>query len=271
VSATATWTTHIVHPALSVTKTATEAAGVNEGDTIHYTITVTNVGDTIMNVTAADVGCTGLTPVGFSLSPAGDFPLAPTESKKLTCTHVAGASDGSAYVNEACATGVATPAAGPGGTVKKCGSVSVPVTHPTPPGSPPPGGPTPGGPSSPSTPGGGTNDPGSQLLLPTRIAAGTARLLGPSGCAATAFNARVRGTKIARVVFVLDGKTVARLTKPNLGQLYSVRINPAKLRLGVHRLVATVTFQRGSGTKAKTLRLAFQRCGRNLALPRFTG
>jgi uncharacterized repeat protein (TIGR01451 family) len=269
VSATATWTTHIVHPALSVTKAATEAAGVNEGDTIHYTITVTNVGDTMMNVTATDVGCTGLTPVGFSLSPAGDFPLAPTESKQLKCIHVATANDGSAYVNEACATGVATPAA-TGGTVKKCGSVSVNVTHPTPGGNPPPAGPTPGGPSAPST-SAGTNDPGGQLVLGTRITPGSARLLGPSGCATSAFNARVRGTKIARVVFVLDGKTLTRLAKPNLGTLYSVRINPSKLRLGVHRLVVSVTFQRGSGTKPKTLRLSFQRCGRALADPRFTG
>ena len=44
-----------------------------------------------------------------------------------------------------------------------------------------------------------------------------------------------------------------------------------RLRIGVHRLVATVTFQRGSGTKAKTFRLAFQRCPRALRAPRFTG
>jgi hypothetical protein len=183
---------------------------------------------------------------------------------------VAGAGDGSAYVNEACATGVATPAA-TGGTVKKCGSVSVKVTHPgPPPGGPPPGGPTPGGPSAPTTTS-GTSDPGAQQLLGARVTAGTARLLGPSGCATRAFNARVRGTKIARVVFVLDGKTLTRLSKPNLGKLYSLRINPAQLRLGVHRLVVSVTFQRGSGTKAKTLRLSFQRCGRKLADPRFTG
>jgi hypothetical protein len=43
------------------------------------------------------------------------------------------------------------------------------------------------------------------------------------------------------------------------------------MRIGVHRLVASITFQRGSGTKAKTIRLSFQRCARKLAAPRFTG
>jgi hypothetical protein len=32
-----------------------------------------------------------------------------------------------------------------------------------------------------------------------------------------------------------------------------------------------VTFQQGSGTKPKTMRLSFQRCAKKLAAPRFTG
>ncbi|MFL5957662.1 MAG: hypothetical protein ACJ756_09450, partial [Solirubrobacterales bacterium] len=94
---------------------------------------------------------------------------------------------------------------------------------------------------------------------------------GPTGCVAKAFNARVRGTKIASVTFFLDGKKVKTLKKPNAKTVFQLRINPAKMRVGVHRLVANVTFQSGSGTKPKTIRLSFQRCARKLAAPRFTG
>jgi uncharacterized repeat protein (TIGR01451 family) len=110
-----------------------------------------------------------------------------------------------------------------------------------------------------------------QAVLGTRITPGRARLLGPTGCAARAFHARVSGVKIAKVVFRMDGRRIKTLTRKNFRGTYAVRIDPRHLRLGVHRLVATVTFQRGSATKAKTFRLAFQRCPRALRAPRFTG
>jgi hypothetical protein len=117
----------------------------------------------------------------------------------------------------------------------------------------------------------GGQNPGEVIVLGERIAPGRARLLGPTGCTARAFHARVRGTKIARVVFTLDGRRIKTLRKKNFRGTYAVRINPRSLRIGVHRLVVKVTFQRGSGTKAKTMRLAFQRCPRALRAPRFTG
>jgi hypothetical protein len=110
-----------------------------------------------------------------------------------------------------------------------------------------------------------------QAVLGTRLTPGRARLLGPTGCTARAFRARVSGVKIAKVVFRLDGRRIKTLTRKNFRGTYAVRIDPRRLRLGVHRLVATVTFQRGSATKAKTFRLAFQRCPRALRAPRFTG
>jgi uncharacterized repeat protein (TIGR01451 family) len=246
--------TLILHPSLTVVKDATEST-VDVGGTIHYTITVTNTGDTALTVTPEDTGCDGFDATPFSLDP--------TKTKSLSCTHVTSASDGASYTNNACATGADTLG---GSTGKVCDPAATTVTTPTV---------TTGPPKTPSTPGSnavlGATDPGAQTVLGQRITPGSARLLGPSGCSARAFSARVRGTKIARVVFVLDGKRLTSLTKPNSGKLFAVRINPAKLRLGVHRLVATVTFQKGSGTKAKSLRLSFQRCGRALASPRFTG
>jgi hypothetical protein len=115
------------------------------------------------------------------------------------------------------------------------------------------------------------NAPPAQLVLPERIVPGTAKLSGPTGCTAKAFSARIRGTKVQSVTFVLDGKTIKRFTKNAKSGVYAVRIDPAKMRIGVHRLVVSVTFQKGSGTKPKQLRLSFQRCAKKLAAPRFTG
>jgi hypothetical protein len=110
-----------------------------------------------------------------------------------------------------------------------------------------------------------------QAVLGERITPGQARLLGPTGCTPRAFHARIRGVKIAKVVFRLDGRRIKALTRKNFRGTYAVRIDPRRLRLGVHRLVVRVTFQRGSATKGKTFRLAFQRCPRALRAPRFTG
>jgi hypothetical protein len=105
----------------------------------------------------------------------------------------------------------------------------------------------------------------------TRITPGRARLVGPTGCQSRAFHARVSGVRVAKVVFTLDGHRIKALTRKNFRGTYAVRIDPRHLRIGVHRLVVRVTFQRGSATKAKTFRLAFQRCPRALRAPRFTG
>jgi len=110
-----------------------------------------------------------------------------------------------------------------------------------------------------------------QLVLPDRIVPGAARLLGPTGCRGQAFRVRVAGTKIAQVRFTLDGKRLKTLTKPNFRNTFAVRINPRRMKVGVHRLRAVITFERGSGTRPKTMNLSFQRCARRLAAPRFTG
>lgn len=117
----------------------------------------------------------------------------------------------------------------------------------------------------------GGSNPGSQVVLGERITPGRAQLLAPSGCVARAFHARIRGVRVAKVVFYLDGHKIKTLKRKNFRGTYAVRINPTHMRVGVHRLLVKVTFKRGSGTKAKTFRLAFQRCPRALRAPRFTG
>ena len=65
-------------------------------------------------------------------------------------------------------------------------------------------------------------------------------------------------------------KPVATLTRPDKGA-FGIRINPARYRVGVHRLTATVQFKPSAHTHSKKLRASFQRCAKKLAAPRFTG
>jgi hypothetical protein len=110
-----------------------------------------------------------------------------------------------------------------------------------------------------------------QIVLGERIVPGNARLLAPTGCASRAFNARVSGQNVAKVVFKVDGKKVKTLTAPNAGTRFQIRVNPAKMKIGVHRIVATVTFKPATKKAAQTFRISFQRCAKKLAAPRFTG
>ena len=110
--------------------------------------------------------------------------------------------------------------------------------------------------------------PAGQVVLGARISPGKARLSARSGCVSGAFSAQVRGTKIARVVFQLDGRRIATIRSP---KRLAVRINPNSLNVGTHRLVARVTFTAASHTSAKTLRSSFQRCAAQLRAPLFTG
>jgi hypothetical protein len=73
------------------------------------------------------------------------------------------------------------------------------------------------------------------------------------------------------VTFFVDGKRFKRLTAPTSGNRFTVRINPRGRGFGVHRVTARVQFETASGTRARTLRLSFQRCKRQVVRPRFTG
>jgi hypothetical protein len=81
----------------------------------------------------------------------------------------------------------------------------------------------------------------------------------------------VTGRQIASVVFTRDGKRIATLRSPNRGIFYSITVNPRLLSLGTHRVNARITFRSQSGTKPRTLRVAFSRCARAAISPRFTG
>jgi len=81
----------------------------------------------------------------------------------------------------------------------------------------------------------------------------------------------VSGRQIQRVVFALDGRVVANLSRPNSGSRYVYKVNPRTKRVGTHRIIARTTFRPQSGTRARVLRVAFSRCARRAAQPQFTG
>ena len=113
--------------------------------------------------------------------------------------------------------------------------------------------------------------PAGAVLAVAAANPGRAKLSGPAGCLTRRAAATVKGSQIARVVFKLDGRRLASLSKANAkGNAFRVHVSPGALRTGVHKLTARVSFKSASNTKARTLRLAFQRCPR-IVVPRFTG
>jgi hypothetical protein len=135
----------------------------------------------------------------------------------------------------------------------------------TPPGSPS----TPGSPSS----SGQTASPSPQIQVsPEIVRPGSAVLHGPKGCPDTnAVAATVTGKRIVKVTFYVDHKKVKTLTKPNKGGGWALSVNMRQIAYGSHRVEAKVEFAKSSGTKAKTRRLSFNRCGANDVRPQFTG
>jgi hypothetical protein len=110
-------------------------------------------------------------------------------------------------------------------------------------------------------------------VSPARIRPGSAKLRGPSGCPTTnAVAATVTGRRIVKVTFYVDGKKVKTLSKANAsGGRWVLPLNVRRLGFGTHRVLVTVQFAKSSATKAKTLRLSFNRCHAATVRPQFTG
>jgi hypothetical protein len=86
------------------------------------------------------------------------------------------------------------------------------------------------------------------------------------------FTAVVSGRQIRRVVFMVDGRRIGTVTRPNSRGQFTIRINPRRFSRGVHRIRARVSFVRGAG-RSVSRNVAFQRCPRpaQRVAPRFTG
>jgi hypothetical protein len=109
-------------------------------------------------------------------------------------------------------------------------------------------------------------------VSPARVRPGSARLSGPSGCPRTsAVAATVSGRRIVKVTFYVDGKKVKTLTKANRDGRWVLPMNVKRFAFGTHRVRVVVQFAKSSQTKAKTLRLSFNRCRPAVVRPQFTG
>ena len=224
------------NPAIDIEKTGPASATV--GDVLAYTLVVKNPGDVpfpAQNVVVTDPRCSQppvLQTKGADATP-GTFD--PGDAWTYSCSaETAGLQPGT-FVNRATVTGTD----GDGRVVSDFDD------FPT--------------------------DLAAQSVIPGKVVKGTARLSGPSGCVKKAFHAIVRGRRIAKVTFYVDGhKEATRKARPGQ-RTFRYKVRPNGLSRGVHRLTARVRFVPASETKSRTLRLTFQRCKRQDAAPRFTG
>jgi uncharacterized repeat protein (TIGR01451 family) len=109
-------------------------------------------------------------------------------------------------------------------------------------------------------------------VLPETIVSGAAKLSGPSKCVSKAFVAKVTGKRIKKVVWSVDGKKYKTFNaKTSQATRATLRINPDRFGKGVHRLSARITFETASRTPARTLRMTFQQCAKQIIAPKFTG
>jgi hypothetical protein len=80
----------------------------------------------------------------------------------------------------------------------------------------------------------------------------------------------VRGRRIARVTFYRDGKRIKTINAKPGQRKFTVKVKPGGART-IHRVTARVRFKAASQTRARTLRLSYQRCRKQIVCLRFTG
>jgi uncharacterized repeat protein (TIGR01451 family) len=237
-TATDTHSTQILHQAIDIEKTGPATATV--GAALDYTLTVTNPGDTsfpAQQVIVTDPKCEA-PPAGPNTgTDATPGTLDPGDTWTYTCRAQTAGQQAGTFVNTANVAGKDTNGRDATDTDDFPTLLEAQVVLPQP-----------------------------------EIVNGTARLRGPSGCVRGPFKATVRGSRISRVTFFVDGKRFKQITAPNgEGSRFTVSINPRGRGFGVHRVTARVEFAAASQTQTRTLRLSFQRCKKQVVKPRFTG
>jgi hypothetical protein len=222
-----------LHPAIDIEKTGPATA--TAGAVLGYTLTVRNTGDiAFVSVVVTDPGCDDMPTLTSKNGDPSPGTLDPGADRwTYVCSHKTATTD-SSFTNVASVTG----------TDRNGRKATDTDSFPT----------------------------ALSAVLPEQIVNGTARLRGPSGCVKGKFRATVRGSRIARVTFFVDGKRVKRITaNSEAKKSFTLKVNPKGRGFGVHRVTARVEFVAASQTKTRTLRLSFQRCRKQVVKPRFTG
>jgi hypothetical protein len=266
-------------PALSVEKLQEIVGGTGTyttspvtgqvGQMVQYEIVVHNTGNVSLELSSfsdpqCDPGTVSGGPEGAALPVGG--------SSTYTCTHLLDAADQSAgsYSNTVTVTG--DPPAGEGAPVTQ-GSNTVVVEVP---GSSTPGANTPGT----STTGGASSgvlsstfsEPSKSGVL--AFSAAVPKLKGPQGCVRHDFHVSIKSKGVAKVTFYLDKRKLRTLTAKNARKgLLTLEIDPAKLKVGPHKLVAKITMAASGSTKARVASrsVTVLRCRAAVLTPKFTG
>jgi hypothetical protein len=263
----------------------TETLTGKVGQVVDYRITVANTGNTPLTFSEFnDSRCDPGTILGGSLSP-----IEPSETLVFSCTHTLTVDDAKAgfFMNVASLTARAEQEEG--GKLPPQESNAVVVTPVSPeekakeePKEKPEEKPPPktdetkpiGQVLGTTSSGGAATTTGSGGVLGFTSAT-VPSLKGPQGCVRTGFSASIRANGVSSVIFYLDGHRLGRLTSKNAHKgMLSMRINPAKLKVGAHHLLARITMKQSSPS-AKAARASRQltviRCKSASLTPRFTG
>lgn len=260
------------------------------GQTVDYQIQVTNTGNTPLTFSEfQDAHCDP----GSIAGGAGVTPIEPLGVITYMCTHTLKPADEAAGFFSNTATITGTPELEEGAAVKQESNTVVvnPITTPKAEEKPAEKAPetTPGKtPETPKTPTTANPSPTSGVAGTTTTVAPIAKsgvlgfssatvpaLKGPQGCVRGLFTASVRSAGVATVVFYLDGHRLKTLTSKNSHKgLISIRIDPGKLKVGAHHVMAKITMKKSSSTaKAahSTRSLTVIRCHAAVVTPHFTG
>ena len=246
--------------------TTSELTGATIGQTVEYEIVVTNTGNVPLTLGSfSDPKCDGATVSGGP----GSAALPVGASTTYTCAHLLDAADQAAgyYANAVSITG--TPPEG-GGLPVSNSSNTVVVEVPA---------------SSPNGTGSTTGSASSGVLSSTfsepaksgvlAFASATLpKLKGPQGCVRHSFHISIKSAGVASVTFYMDGHKLKKLTAKNAHKgLLTIAVNPDKLKVGVHKLVAKITMIATASTKAKqgSRMVRILRCSSKALTPKFTG
>ncbi|MGH2864964.1 MAG: DUF7507 domain-containing protein [Solirubrobacteraceae bacterium] len=239
------------------------------GQIVQYEIIVKNTGNVPLTLSSfSDPRCDAGTTAG---GPEGGAALPPGASTTYTCTHVLDAADQSAgsYANAVSITG--TPPGDNPPVTQGSNTVIVEVPGSSTPGASTPGSSTSGGASSgvlSST----FSEPSKAGVL--AFLAAVPKLKGPEGCVRHDFHVRIKAKGVARVTFYLDKRKLRTLTAKNARRgLLTLKVDPAKLKVGPHKLRARITMAATSSTKARIASRSVRvlRCHAAVLTPKFTG
>jgi len=250
------------------------------GDTLHYTLDVTNPGDLPLaasTVEVSDPKCDDPPELTTKNGDTSPNTLDPGDRWTYACSHKT-AEPGDDCVASAF-TNVATASGSVGGiTVSDDGSITTTLECPDVPPDPPlPPDPTPEPGPSPLPPSPGPSPTPEPPFVPPGPAppdAGTGGIAGISStrprCITHASQLQLTGERIARYLVSVDGRPLATRTL----RLLQRRSFPLTRLFspGRHRVTVRVTFERGAGSASVTLTKTVTVCGRAArAAPRVTG